>query len=170
MPAIKWREYLKGEYIIKNENQRAKMDYDIRVRAKQMMEDLLLIAQKSNTRQRTQIFKIPPNERREKLVIPLIKALHDNSMFITPESKEFDDLVKLMQDLERTKTEYDIVKLFDTEHPDNKIYRQHKRQQVNQKLEERGEVIFKRVRYLQKKTRVKKTADAKKGSFTPRLR
>lgn len=105
-----------------------------------MMRDLLLIAEKSNSRQKAAIFRVP--ETRDNLVIPLIKALRNNSAFLTPENREYDDIAKLMQDLERTETDYDIVKLFDTEHPDNKIYRQHKRQQVNQKLEEMGEVIF----------------------------
>jgi hypothetical protein len=116
------------------------MHYDIRTRAKKMMSDLLFIAEKSNSRQKTAIFKTP--ETRNNLVIPLIKALHNSSAFLTPEDKEFGDIVGLMQDLERTETDYDIVKLFDTEHPDNKTYRQHKRQQVNQKLQEMGEVIL----------------------------
>jgi hypothetical protein len=116
------------------------MHYDIRIRAKKMMRDLLLIAEKSNSRQKTAIFRTP--ETRDDLVIPLIAALHNNSALLGPENEEFDDIVKLMQDLELTETNYDMVKLFDTEHPDNKIYRQHKRQQVNQKLQERGQLIF----------------------------
>lgn len=139
MPEIKWREYLRGEYVV-DDNQRYKFDHDIHLRAIQMMRDLLLIAEKSNTRQKTQIFKNP--ETRNNLVIPLIRALHNSSAFLTPEQKEFDDTVQLMQGLESAGIKYDFVKLFDKTHPDHKTYLDHKRQWVNEKLKEIGKRTF----------------------------
>jgi hypothetical protein len=143
LPEIKWREYLRGEYLV-DENLRYKYDHDIHFRAIQMMRDLLLIAEKSNTRQKTRIFKNP--KTRSKLVIPLIIALHNSSAFLTPEQKEFEDIARLMQDLEFTGIKYDFAKLFDTTHPDHKTYCDHKRQWVNEKLKGIGKRTFSSVK------------------------
>jgi leucyl-tRNA synthetase len=140
MPKINWREYLSGEHIVEDDNLRYKYDHDIHQRAIRMMRDLLLIAEKSSSRQKTQIFK--KSETRDKLIIPLIMALHNNSAFLTPEQKEFEDITQLMQDLELTGIKYDFERLFDTTHPDHKIYCEHKRQWVSEKLKEIGKRTF----------------------------
>jgi hypothetical protein len=137
LPKIKWREYLNGEYIINDENQRNKIRNDIRERAKTMMCDLLLIAERSDSRQKTLIFKKP--QTRDRLIRPLITALWNNSAFLGPEQEEYENIVKLMQDLELTSVKYDFEKLFDTTLEEHEAYCKNKRQQVDEKLKEIGE-------------------------------
>jgi hypothetical protein len=122
MPKTKWREYLKGEYAPPNENALNKMHSDVRKRAKQMIEDLLLIAQKSNKRQRIRIFREPEIR---KTIRSLIVELHNNSLILAPQDKEFEEIVRLMQELELAKVKYDWVKLVE-----EKDYRDQKRVQL----------------------------------------
>lgn len=106
----RWREYLEGEYLVKNED---KMNWEIRQRAKQMMKDLLLITKKMSQRQRMLIFKTP--ETRDHLVIPLIRELHNNASIWSPDQEKIDAIQEFARNLESCKIPYDWVKLVEDE-------------------------------------------------------
>lgn len=111
MPKTKWREYLKGEYIIKDENLRNKMHHDIRQRAKQIMKDLLLIAEKSDKRQRILIFKDP--DFRDSVIRPLWRELMNNSCILTPDEENYEDIVDIIRGLIKHGIKYDFVRIIE---------------------------------------------------------
>ncbi len=126
----RWREYLKGEYIPQD---RDKMNYEIRKRAKRMMKDLLLIAQKMPRRQRILIFMNP--NIWEDVAMPLVRELSNNICVPSPE--EFDegkmyDIQHFIKGLELHKIPYDLVKLIE-----DKAYYERKEVQLNSAISRR---------------------------------
>jgi len=109
----KWREYLNGEYQVKNKD---KMNWEIRRRAKQMMRDLLLITRKMPRRQRNIIFKTP--KIRDNLVIPLVRELFNSASFLSPGQEEYEGIARLARNLESVDIRYNWVKLLE-----DKVYR-----------------------------------------------
>jgi hypothetical protein len=103
----KWRDYLKGKIKVEDKD---KMNWEIRKRAKQMMEDLLLIAEKTNERQRIAIFKNPKN--RNELVIPLARELFNRSAF-DHGKQEYEDITRLGAELTAMGKQYDWIKLIE---------------------------------------------------------
>jgi hypothetical protein len=85
-----WREYLRGEYSIKDARFENKIRWEIRERAKERMSDLLLICQKASDQDKIMIFKNPKTRRG--LVIPLIMALENTSERFNEELENFMDL------------------------------------------------------------------------------
>lgn len=123
----KWREYLRGEYKIKETSYRDKMNWEIRRRAKQMMKDLLLITKKMPRNQRIQIFKHP--KIWEHVAMPLVRELTNNICFVSPEEfneREMYDIQHFIKGLEHHKIPYDLVKLIE-----DKGYYERKEVQLN---------------------------------------
>lgn len=115
----KWREFLNGKVQVKNKD---KMNFEIRKRAKQMMEDLLLITEKMSPQQRIQIFTPEPKifeaKLRDILVIPLARALLNNAS-VGYGQKEYEATAQLARGLIMANVPYDWVKLVE-----NRVYRE----------------------------------------------
>jgi hypothetical protein len=113
----KWREYLDGSYTIENSLNRNQMDYNIRQKAKQMMEDLLLICERMPHEDLVRVFRDP---KMSKVVEQLAWKIKENTNLLSTKMKNFYEVRDLARGLELFRMKYDLVKLCDDE-----IYRNH---------------------------------------------
>jgi ABC-type phosphate transport system auxiliary subunit len=131
----KWRDYLDGKYVVTDRRLRNELRHDIRRRAIKMMEDLLLILEKSDARQLTLIryHWLEKGKRKSKkkqmLILRLQRQIQNKLVY---PSKTLDKEIKgLREDLDvlgirHKRFRYDIIKLVN-----DRTYRDKKRKQVD---------------------------------------
>jgi hypothetical protein len=132
----KWRDYLKSKYVVTDERLRNELRHDIRRRAIKMMEDLLLILEKSDARQLTLIRyhwlekegKRKP-KKKQMLILKLQRQIQNKLVY---PSKTIDKEIRgLREDLDvlgirYKRFRYNIIKLVN-----DRTYRDKKRKQVD---------------------------------------
>ena len=126
-----WREYLKGEYQITDPQFSSKIRHDIRERAIQLMEDLLLICQKMSREDRMRIFynlKTFDEQRgvfEDKIGRPLWSELTNNLCIFPPDSEHFQEIQDFTRLLIKYGVPFNLIKLADSEQ-----YREQKKLQL----------------------------------------
>ncbi len=105
-----WREYLKGEHIIRDENAKVQIRHEIRKKARESMSDLLLIYEKADECDRALIFNDP--EINKELVGKLLKALMESQVI---RDKRIDKALGYAKMLKGEGISYDLKKLMRSE-------------------------------------------------------
>jgi hypothetical protein len=126
----RWRDYLNNKYIVTDERLLNELRHGIRRRAIKMMEDLLLILEKSDARQLDLIRYHWVKERdarkfekKKMLILALLRQIQNKLIYLFKTKDK--EIRQLFEDLNAFGIPYDIVKLVE-----DKAYRDNKRVKV----------------------------------------